>query len=236
MRPAMSEHNLFLTLPELSAIKGLVHGFGTRDLTGETLGRFPQLEGFRPVVMRQVHSDIIQVIDEVPLETLVGDALITRTPGILICVRTADCLPLLIADRESGVSAAVHCGWKGTSRRLASKVVRFLREKFHSRPGSLLAALGPSIGRDCYEVGEDVAGEFGHLGKTGGSFFTPQRPGKYLLDLNRANRKQLEEAGVPPGQIFSLDICTHCDQRFFSYRRDKSECGRLLNFIGRSGV
>ena len=236
MRPAMSEYNPFLTQPELSAIKGLVHGFGTRDLTGETLGRHPLLEGFRPVVMRQVHSDIIHVVEEIPAETLVGDALITRTPGILICVRTADCLPILVADRESGISAAVHCGWKGTSQRLASKVISFLREKFHCRPGSLLAVLGPSIGRDCYEVGEDVAGEFGDCGETGGSFFTPLRSGKYLLDLKRANRIQLEEAGVPPGRIFSLDICTHCDPRFFSYRRDKSECGRLLNFIGRSGV
>ena len=229
----MSKHNPFLTLPELSAIPGLVHGFGTRDLTMETLGRYPLLEDFRPVVMRQVHSDIIHVIEKVPAETPVGDALITRTPGILICVRTADCLPLLILDRESGVSAAVHCGWKGTSKKLASKVVRFLKAKFRCSPGSLLAALGPAIGRDCYEVGEDVAGEFGYSGETEFSFFSPLGSGKYLLDLKRANRIQLEEEGIPPGQIYSMDICPHCDPRFYSYRRDKSECGRLLSFIGR---
>lgn len=234
MKPAMIEHNPFLTLPELSVIQGLVHGFGTREMTVETFRRHPQLEGFRPVVMRQVHSDIIHVIDDVPEETLVGDALITRTPGILICVRTADCLPLLIADRESGLSAAVHCGWKGTSRRLASKVVGFLVENLRCSPGSLLAAMGPAIGRDRYEVGEDVAAEFGYTGERGPSFFTPQRTGKYLLDLKLANRIQLEEAGIPRGQIYSLDICTHGDPRLYSYRKDRNECGRLLNFIGHS--
>lgn len=230
----MSEHNLFLTQPELSAVRGLVHGFGTRELNETRMAQHPQLRDFHPVVMRQIHSDIIHVIEEIPEEVLEGDALITGNSDVLICVRTADCLPLLIADTKSNFVAAVHCGWKGTSKRLAAKVVQVLKESFQCDPSSLLVAFGPAIGADCFEVGEDVVQEFGYTGKQEGTIFSPYGSGKHLLNLKKANRLQLEAAGVSPDRIFSLNICTHCDPRFFSYRRDRDECGRLLNFIGRN--
>jgi polyphenol oxidase len=232
----MNEQTLFLTLPDFSAVRGLVHGFGTRELTEAAMAQHQELRDFKPVVMNQIHSDIIHVIEEKPEEKLVGDALITKVPGILICVRTADCLPLLIADTKSGLMAAVHCGWKGTAKRLAAKVVRILKETFGCDPAFLLAALGPAIGPDCYEVGEDVVKEFGRPGYSGELIFSPQGKGKFLLDLRKANRLQLEEEGLAPGRILSQGSCTHCDPCLFSYRRDRAECGRLLNFIGRTNT
>jgi YfiH family protein len=229
----MSEHDAYLTLPELSAVPGLVHGFGTRALTMEGLSRDPGFGDFLPVVMRQVHSDIIRVLAAKPNTPLVGDALVTDRPGFLLCVKTADCLPLLVADRKSGVCAAVHCGWKGTSKGLAAKVIRVFKEEFRCAPASLLAAMGPAIGPDCYEVGEDVVEEFDGSQRGAPSCFLPLGSGKYLLNLRRANRIQLEGEGIPSEQIFSLDVCTHCHPQFYSYRRNRQECGRLINFIGR---
>ena len=228
----MQESDFFLTTPSFSRIAGLVHGFGTRRLTWEGLGSFPRLQGMRPVRMRQIHSDIVINVEDAPGTWPEGDALISRTPGLLLCVRTADCLPLLIVDEKVRAAAAVHCGWRGTAKKLAAKVVEAMRDRFSCRPGELRAVLGPSIGGACYEVGGDVPAEFRLSGDAAESLFAPAGDGKYLLDLTRANRMQLQEAGVPEAHIESLDVCTHCEDRFLSYRRDRGECGRLVNFLG----
>jgi len=127
----------------------------------------------------------------------------------------------------------VHCGWKGTSRRVLEKVVLGMQERYGADPGAIMVALGPCIGEDCYEVGEDVRRAFA-APELPDSAFRPVtgRKDKFLFDLRSANRLQLLELGVKAGNIFSADICTHCDARYPSYRRDRDKCGRMLSFIG----
>ncbi|MBI2817725.1 MAG: peptidoglycan editing factor PgeF [Acidobacteria bacterium] len=112
----------------------------------------------RLVVLRQIHSDLIRHVDsEIPTT---GDALITDKAGYLLSIIAADCLPILIADSKQRVIAAVHCGWRGTARRLAEKVVGRMRMFFNSQPQHLRAAIGPGIRRCCYRIGSDVEEEF----------------------------------------------------------------------------
>jgi YfiH family protein len=139
----------------------------------------------------------------------------------------------LLVEPKKRVIAAVHCGWKGTAKRILEKVVGGMEERYGADPAAILAAFGPCIGPSCYEVGDDVRAAFQKSGFPE-SLFLPKagRAGQYLLDLRSANRLQLLKLGVPAGHIFSIDICTHCDPRYPSYRRDKDVCGRMLSFIG----
>ena len=106
-------------------------------------------------------------------------------------------------------------------------------DDFGSAAADLLVAMGPSIGPDCYEVGEDVRQCFEEAGGEAGLFRShPETPGKYFFDLKGANRNQLVECGVPGGNVFSVSGCTHCEKYLYSYRREHQEAGRLLNFIG----
>lgn len=222
-----------LTLPRLEQIPFLQHGFGNIVWKAQDFERSGQWAGFRPLFLKQVHSDVVHFIDEIPRRRLRGDALVTRLPGLLLVIKTADCLPVLLLDEEKYVIAAVHCGWKGTRLRVLEKVVRGMQDRYSVHPGSILAALGPCIGGGCYEVGEDVRGLYAGSGFTGSLFHpVPGRPGKYLFDLAAAARLQLASLGVRGENIFMVGICTHCDPAYPSYRRDKDECGRMLSFIG----
>jgi len=224
----------YLTIPRFSRISGLVHGFGTRHWTLDDLKKEKAGQGFSFVWLSQTHSDRIHFIDEPPRRRLQGDALATDRSGIFLIVKTADCLPVFIADESKGVIAAAHCGWRGTRQRILERLVREIAKRYGCEPASLLAAVGPSIGRACYEVGEDVRRSF----KQGGldeDLFRPRRAdknGKYFLDLEEANRRQLIGQGLRPRNILSVSVCPHCDDRFFSYRRDRDKTARLFSFIG----
>lgn len=209
------------------------------------------------VALRQIHSDIIHVIDAAPPHPLRGDALVTDAPGLLIAVQTADCVPILLADPEHRVVAAVHAGWRGTVKRIAEKTVGRMRMLFGSRPEKILAALGPGIGRCCYEVGPDVAKDFGSQFDDAREWFdgpydalasgedpnplpwlTMMPPGhqpeppRVQLDLRAANRAILEGAGLAAKNISASDLCTACrTDLLFSYRREKIT-GRLMAAIG----
>jgi len=214
-------------------------------------------ESMALVAVRQIHSDIIHVIDTAPPQPLRGDALITATPGLLIAVQTADCVPILLADPEYRVVAAVHAGWRGTLKRIAEKTVGRMRMLFGSRPEKILAALGPGIGRCCYEVGPEVAKEFASQFENAREWFdgpydalasgedpnplpwlTMMPPGhqpeppRVQLDLRAANRAILESAGVAAKNISASDLCTACrTDLLFSHRREKIT-GRLMAAIG----
>lgn len=120
----------------------------------------------RPVMLRQIHSDIVHRVDAVAPENAEraeapqGDALITRECGVLLVVQTADCIPILLADARHRAVAAVHAGWRGTLRRIAEKTLGRMKMEFGTRPEDVIAALGPGIGQCCYEVGPEVAKEF----------------------------------------------------------------------------
>jgi len=188
------------------------------------------------VTVSQVHGNNILVIDETlqrrkydaPLEY---DGIISATAGIALGIKTADCVPIFLADRKKRIIGAIHAGWKGTSLGIIAGAVSIFVEEFFSDPEDILAVIGPAIGPCCYEVDEVVFGKFEETGSQ--SFFTGRETeGKWMFDLPEANRLQLIAAGIPPENIFSADICTSCNKNiFFSHRGENGCTGRQLNFI-----
>lgn len=207
--------------------------------------------------LRQLHSDVIHVVDAVPTQPSPGDALASRVPGLLLSILTADCVPILLADTKRRIVAAVHAGWRGTLQRVVVKTVGQLRMSFGTRPADLLAALGPAIGGCCYEVGPEVAREFASQFVQAAEWFDELRTGdepnplqwlsmappghqpppkNVLLDLRAANRSQLLNAGLAERNIFSSNLCTACRRDlFFSYRKEGAPTGRLMAVVGVRG-
>jgi YfiH family protein len=130
------------------------------DANRATLLAAMDAKAMRLIALRQIHSDVIHNIDRAPETPLQGDAVITQTPGLLLSVQTADCVPILIVDPKRRVVAAVHAGWKGTLRRIAGKTAGQMQMLYGSQPKDLVAAVGPAIARCCFEVGPEVVKEF----------------------------------------------------------------------------
>jgi hypothetical protein len=226
------------TVPELSRVPGLVHGFGQRhsasgkETREETRDRAQAaLEGRgRLLLMRQVHGTaVVQAPWEGSPE---ADAAVAAEPGLILGIATADCLPVLLVDPVRRAVAAAHAGWRGTAGGVAARAVEALVGG-GSRPEDLVAATGPGIGPCCYEVGEDVRTDFG---PDGGPFFRPGPRGRPHLDVRAANVRQLEEAGVHSERIHHVDACTSCrGDLYYSYRRDGAGTGRMISFVGFRG-
>jgi YfiH family protein len=217
----------------LKKIPFLVHGFGTRFLEDADFDSTPGFAGFQRVSLRQTHSDIIHIITAIPQERMEGDALMTDRFGILLIIKTADCLPTFVVDTQNRAVAAVHCGWRGTLKRVIAKTLQTMHLSYGSDFASLSVVLGPCIAQACYEVGPDVREKFKSEGLQNGVFDShPAKKEKYLFDLRETNRAQIIHVGVPEKNIFSVDLCTYCDSDLFSYRRDRGHAGRLINFIG----
>jgi YfiH family protein len=229
------EPKTFFTIPEWEKIPFLVHGFGNKNWQLADFDAHPILKNFELLFLNQIHSDILHIIDDVPSEVLSGDAMLTDRRGLLLVIRTADCLPVLIVDPKRMAVAAVHCGWRSTRQMLVRKVVRCLEEQFQCDPSYLLVALGPCIGKDCYEVGEDVREEFEDGGLANDAFIPhPHHIGKYYLDLRMATKNQLLDGGIEESNISFVDLCTCCEGSLFSYRGSGQKKGRMLSFIGRT--
>jgi YfiH family protein len=232
----------FLTVPKLVSVPALVHGFGDGRWSEADFLSFAEAKGMKPVIMRQLHSDVIHRLEAAPEAKLEGDALLTNVPGLLLVIRTADCLPVLLVDPENRAVAAVHCGWRGTEKRLLDRAIRAMGEAYGSKPGDLVAAVGPCIGPACYEVGPEVRKAFLEAGFPERLFVergklpaiqVPNYQGKYLLDLRGANLWLLREAGVSKSRVFnSGPVCTHCEPRLLSYRRHPADPRRMYNFVG----
>ena len=224
----------YLTAPRLAEVDGLVHGFGGGGWSEADFLAFATARDMRPVIMHQLHSDVIHRLDAAPAEKLEGDALMTNTPGLLLVIRTADCLPVFLVDATNRAVAAVHCGWRGTEKRILEKAVRAMAGAYGSRPTEMPAALGPCIGPACYEVGPEVRKGFLRAGFPAAVVpDCPARPGKSLLDLRAANIWLLEGLGFDKAHIFdSGPACTHCEPSLLSYRRNPGETRRMYNFIG----
>ncbi len=223
------------TVPRLERIPYLIHGFGTGrwrelDIKARLKGR-----DFRLLFLNQIHSNIVHFIDEIPSDNLDGDALITRLDRLLIVIKTADCLPVLMVEESRKIIAAVHCGWRGTTNKVIQRVLKGMESHYHGQLSSLLVALGPSIGPECYEVGQDVRQGFEEADLPLKVFRpNPEKEGKYFLDLREANLLQLLSLGVRRENIFTVDFCTHCSNFLPSFRRDGKKAGRMLSFIGMS--
>jgi hypothetical protein len=149
-----------------------------------------------------------------------GDALISNLPGIGLTIRTADCLPILIVDPRNRAVAAIHAGWRGVVSDIASKTVHTMGRLLDSKAEDLVIAIGPGIGPCCFEVGPEVAVQFGLLGRA-------------KVDLVETTCRQLRRNGVGQGQISSSGLCTYCGSELFeSYRRDREASGRMTTLIG----
>jgi hypothetical protein len=179
---------------------------------------------------KQVHGATCLVADGRPSgEVGEGDALITTRRRVPLAVFTADCLAVVLAEPERGALAVAHAGWRGTVAGVLGRLVQTLTERFAVRPERLRAAIGPSIGPCCYEVDEPVVGPLraAFPGDSGRWVTAAGLPGKWWLDLWRANTDQLVAAGVPAGAIANPRLCTACRRDvFFSYRKE-GRTGRL---------
>ena len=182
---------------------------------------------------QQVHgSKVVQVTKE-----LVGsgakdfantiadtDALITNLPDVPLMLFYADCVPVLLADLETGAIGLAHAGWRGTVANIGAKTLAAMGEAFGTKPENILAAIGPSIGACCYEVDDFVRDQASGYEE----FFAPKGGGKYQLDLWGMNAKQLQEAGVPAEKITIAGICTNDNVELFcSYRAEQGKTGRM---------
>ena len=160
-----------------------------------------------------------------------ADALVTGEPNLPIATLAADCVPILLVDPERRVVAAAHAGWRGTATGVVEAAVTTLVERFGSRPASLLAGIGPSIGPCCYEVGEEVAAAVAE--RHGDETLRPgARPGHPYLDLWAANARALRASGVRPEHIERADLCTRCHaDQFFSHRAEGPTRGLFAAII-----
>lgn len=172
-------------------------------------------------------------------ETEYCDALITDATGVLLGVKTADCVPVLLGDTRSRAVAAIHAGWRGTLALIVAKTIERMREQYGTRAVDIRAAIGPAARGCCYEVGTEVIDAFRESFPGGEEILTQTRAGHALIDLQRANREQLIAAGVLSERIHVAPLCTMCrTDLFFSYRREKSQqgrVGRLMSVIGKQG-
>jgi polyphenol oxidase len=232
------------------------HAFTTRHIplaTEEDLRALAAPLGARTVVMvNQVHGKTVAVIRDdapVPAGRLEADAIVSDSGQTAIAVRAADCVPLLLADERTGVVAAVHAGWRGTSAGVAGAAVHALTREFGATPENLVAAIGPSIGPCCYEVGSDLVDAFAAAGharhlidrwfslKSSGAGIRARGAGTLVLDVPGANRDQLMLAGVPEDRIHLSGLCTaeHLDV-LTSYRVEKGSASRIAGVIHASGL
>ena len=172
---------------------------------------------------------MLRNLPEAPFRFDEGDAMVSDIPGVSMGIRTADCLPLLIADRVSGTAAAVHCGWRSLALGLAGKAVRVLEGITGSTEKHLLASIGPSIGPCCYEVGEEVKKAFSHFRSGDGLFI--ERDKSLFLDLASGVKTQLIMEGVSPENVDEIVGCTSCNPNLFWSWRARKEDERMVSFI-----
>jgi hypothetical protein len=173
---------------------------------------------------RQVHQDTIAIVDTAEFGgEAEADAVIVATPGIAVGVRTADCLPLIVADPSGGVACVIHAGRRSAELGITAKAVNLMAGRFGCDPSSLKVAIGPGIRRCCYEVDGATAERFDSCCGGGG--------GRYL-DLVGANMRQLATAGVRAENVVDCGICASCENRsFFSYRKDGKVTGRFITGV-----
>jgi hypothetical protein len=211
--------NVYRVRP-LDIFDWLVHGFGTQ--LSKNFGKCPNV-----ATLHQIHSDSVIAAEGRSGCLGEGDALIENTPGALVAVKTADCIPILIVDPRNRAVAAVHAGWRGTVRNIAARAIAELHSKFSSRAEDLHVAIGPGIGKCCYEVGPDVGVQFREYDAA-----LRDLAHSVHLDLAELNRRQIAGTSVPSAQIYTAGLCTKCHREFHSYRRDKDQAGRMLSVAG----
>ncbi|MEP6921418.1 MAG: peptidoglycan editing factor PgeF [bacterium] len=196
--------------------------------------------------MHGVDVRVVQNVDDAkPAENAHGDtvycdALVSNAASVLTGVKTADCVPILIGDSQTGAFAAVHAGWRGTFAGIVLYTLERLMKEYGSQPIDLRVAIGPAATNCCYEVGPEVVAGFRERYPTADDLFSPTHDGHARIDLLKANRDQLTAAGVSTQRIHTAALCTmHRTDLFFSYRREKEKfgkVGRLMSVIGKTNA
>ena len=162
------------------------------------------------------------------------DGLITNVPGICLVTTYADCVPLYFLDPVKKVIALSHSGWRGTVGKIGKKTVELMHDNFGSDPADILAAVGPSVCQDCYEVSADVTDRFKEVFDRSAwdELFYEKPDGKYQLDLWKANEKIFLEAGIREDHITVTNVCTHCNSGIlYSHRAMGDKRGNLCAFL-----
>lgn len=228
-----------------------------RELFLKELGVVQGRKSWPLISLRQIHSDLIHRVDGVQEDVITGDGIVSDTPGLVLAVQTADCLPVILVDRKRRAVSVFHAGWRGTVKRIVEKGVGEMRKHFESDPRDLVAAIGPGVQGCCYEVGEEVRTtfemQFGYAEslfrevkesdpvreKYPLLFLTARAPGhgelpaKLFLDLVKANRRQLLDARLLEKNIDATAPCTACHtELLFSFRAEKGVTGRMMAAVG----
>ena len=176
--------------------------------------------------VKQVHGSVIVPVTQVGFAGE-GDGLITRTPGVTLGIKTADCLPILMVDMSQRVVAAIHAGWRGTALGIACGALTAMQQNFETKPVDVVVAMGPAIGKCCFEVGAEVARQFAHF--NGEWRYATE---KCHLDLQAINAWQMRRAGVLPKNIVYNEFCTVCGgEQFWSYRKEGERAGRMWSMV-----
>jgi YfiH family protein len=199
------------------------------------------------VTMRQFHSNVIEVVRRGAAlaaddgkALLHADGLVTAEWGMLLGVQTADCVPVLIADTKSRAVGAFHAGWRGTLARIVQHGVAKMQDEFESKPEDLIAAIGPAIRQCCFAVGDEVRTQFEAEFECAQWLFVRDAAGQLFMDLHKANRQQLMDAGLRAEAITVVAECSACmrtddgRRKYFSYRAERGVTGRMMSVIGAS--
>jgi len=239
--------NQYLNIPALEVISGIKHAFTTRanglgvrnngikspgdwDAVAEAFAVSPD----RVVTVNQVHGDTIVVVDDENyriLKTIQADAMVTRVPGIAIGVETADCVPVLLFDPVTRSIAAIHAGWRGMVKKIVQKTMTRMQDQFGSDPARMIAAIGPAIGPECYEVDEPVMGPMREAFPFWQDVVKPHGAGRWSLDLVKTNKMELVRIGLAEQNVHALGLCTSCRKDLFYSFRAEGRTGRMLSMI-----
>ncbi len=229
-----------LAAPEL----GTAHGFATRhgqlsDVLSSPLARLRQVHGADVLLIDA--STELRAFESTAIEDRpAGDALITQQHGVTLVIATADCLPVLAFDVETGSIGAAHAGWRGIALGVLPAMLGSMAREFGAQPRNCAVALGPCIGAAAYRVGQDVVTSFRAAGVPMTVFGQPREQADtdassdrtWLCDLARAARYQVEACGIEPSRVYTIGRCTYSESdSFHSYRRDGDVAGRMLSGI-----
>ena len=223
---------MLITVPGFAGVRqGVQHFFGTRhDVPG------PDRSALVVVSVKQVHGTDVLIVDHpvsgAPAIEGGWDALVTDQPGVLLTVRTADCVPVLIHDPVRNIVAAVHAGWRGAVAGIVPKTLAVMAQRFGSQPASLSVSIGPSAGSCCYEVDEPVLGRLRDSYPDWRSLVQETGAGTAKLNLRGLVRGQAQSVGVREDAIHSVSLCTIClPDLFHSYRREGVVRGTMVSGI-----
>lgn len=229
----ISERSGGVSTGEIGALNLSFRAGDEAENVKENRRRLAKAMGIAPsqlIFPSQTHSNHVQVVHAgtQPEQLTETDALITHTPGICICVMSADCVPILLYDPIAKAVGAIHAGWRGTVGKILTFTVQAMQQHFGTQPSNLIAGIGPSICPQVYEVGTEVITAVEQAFDHPDLITRKNSLGKGYFNLWEANRIQLSQLGVPADAIEVAGVCTYTESdRFFSARKSGNKAGRF---------